>query len=53
LFCGFAGTVNDLRKAAAELTVVVYAGEAEVLKRQMPKLSNRLVDANITVFDLF
>jgi len=52
LLCGFAGAVDDLGEAAANLAMVVYAGKAEVLERQVAKLPNCLVDTDIAVFDL-
>jgi len=52
LFRGLARAVDDLGEAAANLAMVVYAGKAEVLEWQVPKLPHRLVDANIAVFDL-
>ncbi len=52
LLRGFAGAVDDLGEAAANLAVVVYVGETEVLEWQIPKFPNRLVDTDIAVFDL-
>jgi len=52
LFGGFAGAVNDFRETLPDLTVVVYAGKAQIFERQMPKPLNRLVDTDIAVFNL-
>jgi hypothetical protein len=52
LFSGFAGAINDFREAAANLAVMVYAGKAQILERQMAKFFNRLLDVNFAVFDL-
>jgi hypothetical protein len=52
LFCGFAGAVNDLREAAAELAVMVKVGKTDILKRQMAELGNRFVNGDFTGFYL-
>jgi hypothetical protein len=52
LFGGFAGAVNDFREAAANLAVMVYAGKAQILKRQVAKFFNRLLDVDFAGFDL-
>jgi hypothetical protein len=33
--------------------MMVNTGEAKVFERQMPKLSDRFIDRNIPLFDLF
>jgi len=51
LLCGFAGAVDGLRKAASNLTVMVDAGEAKVLKRKMAELFNRIFDTDVAGLD--
>ena len=52
LFGGFAGAVNDFREAASNLAMMVYMGKAQILKRQVAKFFNCLLDVNFAVFDL-
>ena len=52
LLCGLAGAVDGLGEAAANLAVVVYVGKTQVLEREMPEFANRLVNADVVVFDL-
>jgi len=47
LFCSFTGAVDDLRESASDLAMVVHVREAQILKRQVTKLFNRLVDAYV------
>ena len=48
----FAGAVDDLGEASTNLAVVVDAGEAQILKRQVSKLSNRLFNADAAGLNL-
>jgi hypothetical protein len=52
LFGSFAGAVDDFREAASNLAVMVYAGKAQILERQMAKFFNRLLDVNFAGLDL-
>jgi len=49
LLGGFTGAIYDFREAAADLAMMVDAGEAEVFERQMPQFLNGLVDRESAV----
>lgn len=50
---GLAGAEYDLWKAAANLTVMVYARETEILEGQVAEILDRLVDGDLAGLDLF
>jgi spermidine/putrescine-binding protein len=52
LFGSFAGAVNDFREATANLAVMVYAGKAQILKRQMAKFGDSFVDGDLAILYL-
>jgi hypothetical protein len=47
LLRSLAGTVNNLRKTSADLTMMVYVSKTQILKRQMTKLFNRIADTYV------
>ena len=53
LLIGFAGTENNLRKAAPDLTVMVETGKIKVLERQMTQFFDSPVNIKFAGFDLF
>jgi len=52
LFGGFAGAVDDFRKTAADLAVMVDAGKTQILKGQVAQFLHCLLDVDSTSFDL-
>ena len=52
LFGRLTRAVYHLRKAAADLAMVVDCCKAELLKWKVPKPLNRLIDTDIAVLDL-
>ena len=51
LLSRFARAINHLAEPTTQLPVMVHTRKTQILERQMPKLTNRLIDSDFIVFD--